>query len=693
MTSRVSDKSSDTLEGVKAAELIWRNDPRIPKINDPRTLTFAEAVIDTIARALARMPGAIGQVVSGAASAAEDLNIEPFQGLVEIIQNADDLGATEVRLAIRESHEGIQLLLVHNGRPVVCQNVLAMALPYLTTKRDDPNQKGRFGIGLNTLARISNCMSVHSKPYHFSVEALAISRIVPEDAADQLYDPASDTLIVLDLDSDFREDALRRWFDSWEEDGLLFLSSVRSFRWCDLAGQTLAQKSVSRTAWKSAAFDGRYGQPVRRRLVRTPSNTWTTFNTDILIPSELERSHKAKSESTAISIAVPENSAKCGIFVAFRTRLPTDLIISVDAQFDPSTAREELIDNAWNRWLVDRVADLIADVASGLLASRPKAAWRVIPLQSEKVGNAATEWPRAAFEVALERVRNDIGVRAAIHLDGKLVAIKDTAYEEPVLSGLLDVADIEKLAGPRKAIPLAMRDEAGRWRDVLAEIAVSQTVDTLDVLLAFNNSIFDKKTPQWWVAAADRLTTQHRQWLFGYRFWLTSDSRGVSCNPVGAGRPLVFGSTASAFAAKWNLLDRLHEVYDETAEGKRALGWLAEKAHFTTLPDAESELRAFADMFSDSPPAISDEDLREIRDRFDALPDRLAQDVGPRVGTALLLDGFVFNNGVKQETKVSPRRAYLPRSLDSEHPDWPEAAGTISSIAWLSASYEERLKI
>jgi pyridoxal 5'-phosphate synthase pdxS subunit len=46
--------------------------------------------------------------------------------------------------------------------------------------------------------------------------------------------------------------------------------------------------------------------------------------------------------------------------------------------------------------------------------------------------------------------------------------------------GLLDVADIELLSRPRKAISLGPRDEAGRWREVLDQIGVSEVVRTID---------------------------------------------------------------------------------------------------------------------------------------------------------------------------------------------------------------------
>jgi hypothetical protein len=152
--------------GNNAAKLIWDDVPDANSIIDPQTPAFADAVIDSLSRSLATAPGALQRLMRSATKAAEDLNVEPFQGLVEIIQNADDLGAKEVRFAIRASNGGYQLLLVHDGEPVVCQHVLAMTLPYLTTKKDDSAQKGRFGIGLKTLARISIRLSVHSHPYH-----------------------------------------------------------------------------------------------------------------------------------------------------------------------------------------------------------------------------------------------------------------------------------------------------------------------------------------------------------------------------------------------------------------------------------------------------------------------------------------------------------------------------------------------
>jgi hypothetical protein len=142
-------------DGLEAAQLIWNDETGTVHPQDPRHPVFARAVVDEFAKSLAKTPPVLRKVMKGASSAAEDLNVEPFQGLIEVIQNADDLKAKEVRFALRSEDEHQQLLIVHDGSPVTCGHVLAMTLPFLTTKQQDADQKGRFGIGLKTLARIS----------------------------------------------------------------------------------------------------------------------------------------------------------------------------------------------------------------------------------------------------------------------------------------------------------------------------------------------------------------------------------------------------------------------------------------------------------------------------------------------------------------------------------------------------------
>jgi hypothetical protein len=206
----------------------------------------------------------------------------------------------------------------------------------------------------------------------------------------------------------------------------------------------------------------------------------------------------------------------------------------------------------------------------------------------------------------------------------------------------------------------AMKDLfAGRWRMVLDQVAVSAVLGTTELLAGFEKSLFHDKPAAWWVSAADRIAAHHPEaGILGAPFWLTADSRAIARRKEGeTSRPIVFGDAASRFALEWKLLDRLHDAYGKTPAGERARDWLVKHAAYTIAPDAEVELAAFAESFENAPLDVSDEDLRELRDRFDPMSDRRAEALGRRVGEALLLDGFAFKSG---------KKAYLSRTLTSQ---------------------------
>jgi hypothetical protein len=99
---------SHAWNGAEAAHLIWNDDQAVDDIRDPRTPEFARAMIDASVAILQDSRGLIKKMIQRAAAAAEDLAVAQFQGLVEVIQNADDVRAAEVRFALRETKAGRQ---------------------------------------------------------------------------------------------------------------------------------------------------------------------------------------------------------------------------------------------------------------------------------------------------------------------------------------------------------------------------------------------------------------------------------------------------------------------------------------------------------------------------------------------------------------------------------------------------------
>ena len=673
-TTELREPLADPHElGRQVALLIWDDDETADLIEDPRDPNFSAGVMAGLSLAMAKTPGVMRKVVRHAAAAAEDLNVEAFQGIVEVLQNADDLGATNVRIALRAENERRQLLIVHDGRPVNCHHVLAMTLPYLTTKSGEAEQKGRFGIGLKTLRRISSRMAIHGAPYHFSAQGLDVLTELAAEPIASFYDPVVDTLLVLDLVPEFDPGALDAWFEDWSEDGLLFLKSVRRFAWIDLETGEARERRVDPQEWRGITLDEAAGVTLETRSVAGSAGSWTVYRAKAPRAPGIDRSHKATGDTTAISVALPDHAHPGGLFIAFRTRVPVALPFSIDAQFDPSTAREGLIDNAWNKWLIAQCGKVLSTVAGHLLATAPAKAWSYVPTPDENVGLADDAWPYASFAAAFRQVRADIGAGYLL-VDGQMIALDAIAYESSALEGFLGDEDVRRLAGEATALRAGPRDAAGRWRRVLDAVGVSKIVGVDALAAGFRDSRFGDRDVDWWVSAADRLTRNLSiAALNGTPCWLTDQ---LSPAPVAAkgetARPLLIGELLSDFARGWGLFERLHDRYGETEEGKRALAWLSSYASVAALVDAADELAAFAEAYQRQPIIVSDSELRAIRDRFDLLTDRRAEPLGPRIGAALLVDAFVYRSGKRSEIKVSPASAYLSRTIDSDHPYWPE---------------------
>ena len=145
---------------------------------------WGEAAIRRLEERLLAQPAMVKASLSGADVGAESLSPRPFQGITEVMQNADDLGAASVRVAIRPTVSGRDLLIVHDGSPLRLEDVGAMVLPWLTTKSRDPSMSGRFGIGQKTLLALGGPIEVHCQPFHFKVEQGRPIWCRPEPAAE-----------------------------------------------------------------------------------------------------------------------------------------------------------------------------------------------------------------------------------------------------------------------------------------------------------------------------------------------------------------------------------------------------------------------------------------------------------------------------------------------------------------------------
>ena len=117
-----------------------RNGDAAP-IYEPTSLPEAQAAIRRLSERFERLPGAISEALDAARASANLISSDRFQGIAEIIQNADDVDASQVRLLLGPT----DLWIGHDGSPVQLRHVLGLATQWLTPKAVKQTLPGGLG--------------------------------------------------------------------------------------------------------------------------------------------------------------------------------------------------------------------------------------------------------------------------------------------------------------------------------------------------------------------------------------------------------------------------------------------------------------------------------------------------------------------------------------------------------------------
>lgn len=117
MTFAEDPKSDVDLAREHAAKSF--SDPTEFNTQGPRTRAYALAALLELERLQKAGPPIIEALLDGGGHIARQLNSDAFQGFREVVQNADDLGASLVRFGVRSLANGRQLLIVHDGSACV----------------------------------------------------------------------------------------------------------------------------------------------------------------------------------------------------------------------------------------------------------------------------------------------------------------------------------------------------------------------------------------------------------------------------------------------------------------------------------------------------------------------------------------------------------------------------------------------
>ena len=285
---------------------------------------------------------------------------------------------------------------------------------------------------------------------------------------------------MLDLDKRYGKPFFVDWLEQWDASSLLFLRQLRSIKLVDLAsGRSLVEHTLKQTSQSELKLK-LHGKrvPAERVVLRDAggSRSWTRYRVTIPTVKGIERDgEKETGKTTTIAVAVPARPSRGRLHVGFRLAEPSSLPFSLDAQFDPDDSRSRLLENDWNAWLLGELGELVSAVMLERFGESPARGWGLVPRSTEQLGEddswlrsqgaPISELPRAA---CLERLR----------LDGRRrLALDDLVYESGELDKMLSEDELEALAPDHAALRTEWRDGDGRWREVMDDLEVGETVD------------------------------------------------------------------------------------------------------------------------------------------------------------------------------------------------------------------------
>lgn len=716
MVQSPSDKSNqpeveptdDVAAGYVAAERLaddWENRDWVPLAP---SVDWARAAVARIGEIIADQPSMLQASKDGASKGASTLSPRPFQGLVECLQNADDLGATELHVAYRAG-SCPDLLIVHDGAPVNLADVGAMLLPWLSTKDKDAEKSGRFGIGQQTLNSLGGPIALHASPFHFVMHANGPDLCDPEPDIEGVYDSVRrDTMLSVPLAPSVTRDSIIEAVGELNVDALIFLKSIRSLYFHDLedpANNEIFAVEVSKSGLEAIDFgdekasveiaDVRIVGPVASGL----ANCYRRYSTQRSVKAGMKRSNKATGTTTPIAIAVPMGTAH-SLRISDRMPLPvsTGLTIGLNAQFDPDSARSTLQPNEWNEARFADLGQLVTWSALRTFGTDTSSAWNHVPLNVEV--DQTPEWVamqvrNLVIDACHEALRSHLEFPTATGS----VGLSELVYEAEELESLLTEEDVTALRSDCLALPRKSRDPYGRWRNVLEELNASQVLSVEDALEVIDGS--PNRGPQWYVNFAV-LAKHHNiinQFVARPSLLLADDT--VTARPSAADFwVLVEHANLDALATRLGLVRRIHPAYVESGiSTERFLAEIRSKKLLFENCDQPADVFEIlgrgnsALVEEDAAVKLENAELLELRNAWARLPREGLNELGMKVGRRVQLKATWYEgDGKRIKGWARPIDMYMPGAIDRESDSFAKAAGRAVGLKWVDAGYAKILK-
>lgn len=389
---------------------------------------------------------------------ADLLYSDPTHFLFELLQNAEDAGAEDVKFRLYAD----RLELEHDGRPFSPEDVIGICDLVGSAKKEDLTKIGKFGIGFKSVYSHTDTPMVHSYGQYNNQENFAIDLYVQPRAIPAI-ESKSGTLFVLPFDRKDKNDdvSYREIADRLQDLGLrtlVFLNHVKSISY------EIEDGATGTYLKDSSALESEFAQQVHmigeKDYRDDEEEGWLLFQadvTDVVLPLSDSGRFMVQiafllSDTNEDSMPDVDPLQQSPVIAFFPTKMESNLGFLVQGPFRTTASRDSVPEtDKFNLRIAERVGQLVVESLKWLRDSERLTVnvLNTMPLRSREYENRLLE------SVSLQ-------VASAIST-GSFIPTHNSGYVSAEHAKLARNSDLRELLSESQLQRLFLSDSPVRW--------------------------------------------------------------------------------------------------------------------------------------------------------------------------------------------------------------------------------------
>ncbi len=428
---------------------------------------------------------------------------DPSHFIYELLQNAEDEGAKEVRFELYED----RLDFYHNGKDFDLQDIEGVTGIGISKKKGDLNLIGKFGVGFKSVFAVTQTPEIYSGEYKIRIEDF----VIPTSLNDSSIPHKNGTLIRIPFNHKFRskEDILtlvQKKLENLELKTLLFLKNI----------DKIERQTPSPQGHYSKESEIVQGKPNVNRVKLVSSTTsekYLVFSKPIEIDGvelRVEVAYKIGKNQNGKEIIVPEPNSKLVVF--FPTEKVTFLNFIIQGSFKTTPNRENIpLEDEQNKIILEEIGNLVAESLTIIkgLGYLDTSFLSILPLNTD---NANRE---QIYSVIYKKVKEKLLIEELLPTsDVKYAKASDCILARgKELTELLDSNDIQFLFGKKHWLDTNITyDRTKELRDYLIKELEVPEVDFESFARKITAEFLKTKSDEWIIEFYSHLLDQQSLW-------------------------------------------------------------------------------------------------------------------------------------------------------------------------------------